>query len=60
MKASKRSLLTFCPNNRAICYGFNKGNCDRDACDFEHVCLYCAGSHASESCQRFKEAAHCL
>ena len=42
------------PNRRApgatICGDFNNGQCTRNTCNFQHICLSCKGPHPRVSC----------
>ena len=42
------------PNHRApratICGDFNNGQCTRNTCNFQHICLSCKGPHPRASC----------
>jgi len=50
------------PNRRTpgtpICGDFNNGQCTRNACSFQHICLTCKGPHPRISCSDRRPATH--
>ena len=43
-------LHSVTPDNKKICFAFQKKKCTRDACAFAHVCAKCFGPHPFEDC----------
>jgi len=46
-------LLT--PDNKQVCFSYQKGHCDTHDCDKVHVCCLCGGSHPFQSCTSWKQ-----
>jgi hypothetical protein len=42
------------PDNKSICWAFNKTGCAAHECPHAHVCAYCGGNHGIETCNAFR------